>query len=287
MAAVLLVLLWLYETDSVIDTPAPGTLSCAEYKENINQLYRLIPNDTAPGTRCRMTPPRCGPTGLLFNPPGMQTYYYRSQCYHELALATQNEAHCADVIERKSLLFDGSRLSQQACRARVRQIHADRAAARVDPATVARIDTLTAAYDRDRNLSITLSLAPAMPAYGTYAIATTAHLHRDDPGTAAATEVTLALNASHPAISRDRRYARLLPIGDELLQLTPALGTPARLTYRVDGGQLEDYLEHSARHDYTLEVRLQFLESTAGALADPDRPRQAYISRKVMNLSIQ
>lgn len=281
----LLALLWALETDSLPGRGADGPVSCREYKENINSLYKLIPNDTPAEERCRLTPPRCGPTGLIFNPAGMQSYYYRSQCYHELAIASLNEAHCAAVVERPSLIFDGSHFSQQACLASVRQIHADRAAPRVGPDAVARINTLTAAFDREQHLVITLTLSPDTPVYGAYAIATTAHLHTDNTGNAPDTGVTVALNASHPAIRRDRQYARLLPVGGEVLQLTPELGIPASLTYRANSGQLVDYLERSARRDFTLEVSLQFLESTAGALADPDIRRAAYISKSARRVT--
>lgn len=283
-ALLLFVLLWVYETDSLFEPDAPGTLSCSAYKANINSLYKLIPSDTTPEARCLLTPHRCGPTGLLFNPSGMQTYYYRSQCYHDLAIAALNEAHCTAVIERKSLLFDGSHYSPHACLARVRQIRADQAAPRVDPNRVARIETLAASFKQDRELAITLTLAPEKPVYGAYALTTTAQLDGDSTGTA---QVTLALNASHPAITRDRRYARLLPVGDEVLQLTPEHGKPASLTYRADAAQLVDYLKRTGGGRFTLSVRLQFLESAAGALADPALSRDAYISEKVMRITAQ
>lgn len=280
----LLVLLWLYETGWLFGRDTTGSLSCAEYRENINTLYTLIPDNTTPEARCRMTPARCGPTGLIFNPAGMQTYYYRSQCYQELAIASLNEAHCAAVMERPSLLFNGAFFSQQACLAKVRQARADRAAPRVGPGAIARIETLMAAFDREQNLSVTLTLSPDRPVYGIYAIATTAHLETDNAGSTAGAAVTVALNARHPAITRDRRYARLLPIGDELLQLTAAFGVPASLTYRADAGQLVDYLKRGAGRRFTLAVRLQFLESAIGALADPALRRDVYISEKVLPL---
>jgi hypothetical protein len=287
LAGLLLALLWAFETDKLPGRAADGPVSCREYTKNINSLYKIIPRDTPAEERCRLTPPRCGPTGLIFNPAGMQSYYYRSQCYHELAIASLDEAHCSAVVERRSLIFDGSHYSQQACLTTLRQIRADRAAPRVEPGAVARIDTLTAAFDQEQHFSVTLTLSPETPVYGTYAIATTAHLDMDSPGAATGTAVTVALNASHPAIRRDRRYARLLPIGDELLQLTAELGQPASLTYRADTGQLVAYLKRSTRRDFALRVRLQFLESTTGALAEPDIHRGAYISEKVMQFTTQ
>jgi hypothetical protein len=280
----LFILLWVYETDSLFEAETPGTLSCTTYKSNINSLYQVIPKDTAAEDRCRLTPPRCGPTGLLFNPPGMQSYYYRSQCYADLAVTTLNAAHCNAVIERKSLLFDGSHFSQQACLSRLSQIRADRDAPRIDPGRVARIETLSARFEQDGKLAITLTLAPGQPVYGYYALATTAWLDGSDTGTEQVPQVTMALNASHPAITRDRRYARLLPVGNEVLQLSPGLGEPASLTYLADAGQLVDYLKRATGGRFRLSVRLQFLESTSGALADPALPREAYISEKRMHL---
>jgi len=46
---------------------------------------------------------------------GGKTYYYRSACYMELVRRTGRAALCAKVVERRSLLGDGSHHSPKAC----------------------------------------------------------------------------------------------------------------------------------------------------------------------------
>lgn len=59
-------------------------------------------------------------TWLIFNPKGRQTYYIRSECFQKMAVRNRDEDLCREVAERKSLYFDGSAVSEKACREAVR-----------------------------------------------------------------------------------------------------------------------------------------------------------------------
>ncbi|MFZ2988611.1 hypothetical protein [Ideonella sp.] len=54
-------------------------------------------------------------------PGGGRTYYYRSACFMELARRTGNAAWCDRVLQRRSLLGDGSAVSPASCQAMVAQ----------------------------------------------------------------------------------------------------------------------------------------------------------------------
>ncbi len=71
--------------------------------------------------RCESIDPEASRTGLIFNPPGKQSYYERSRCFLGLAVESRNVGLCARVIERESWFFDGSGISPEACREAVRE----------------------------------------------------------------------------------------------------------------------------------------------------------------------
>lgn len=58
-------------------------------------------------------------TFMIFNPPGWQTYYRRSYCFQRAASELRDEMLCEEVRERKSVFFNGSGVSRDACLARV------------------------------------------------------------------------------------------------------------------------------------------------------------------------
>jgi hypothetical protein len=61
-------------------------------------------------------------TGLLFNGPGMQTYYNRSYCFLELAVKERVTSLCQQVKERQALILDGSGVSSKTCEKRVNEV---------------------------------------------------------------------------------------------------------------------------------------------------------------------
>jgi hypothetical protein len=79
--------------------------------------------------RCAAIPATRYVTGLIGNPDGMQTYYERSRCLQEAAVALRAPALCNGVRARHSWFFDGSAFSPEACRRLVaRQVRHDVAA---------------------------------------------------------------------------------------------------------------------------------------------------------------
>jgi len=59
--------------------------------------------------------------GLVFNPPGYQQFYVRSECLQKLAIATREITLCEGVRERRGLFLDGSQISKTSCESKVRQ----------------------------------------------------------------------------------------------------------------------------------------------------------------------
>ncbi len=264
------------------DRTAPVTgvngITCEAYEEKINALHELFPAGITAEERCEMTPRDCGATGLIFNPRGMETYYYRSACYAELARSTLEGRHCDEVEERQSLFFDGHFYSREACLDRVGQLLADRSAPKIGSAKIARVDSLEARFDGPRQLAIDLGLVPESPVPGFYAIAATAEI--EGP-----TEVFVALNPQHPAIARSDRYGRLLPISNWILRIDA--GRPyGRIRVVSNANQLRDHLARGGARHFTLKIELQFLESADGALPDAAEPRQAYISRRAVRVPL-
>ena len=90
-------------------------ISCSQYEENINHLYRIIPKQLTPEQKCAVIPDNCGQSWLLFNPDGMEIYYYKSRCYMELAIKTGNRKMCNQVKQRRSIFLDGAYFSLKSC----------------------------------------------------------------------------------------------------------------------------------------------------------------------------
>ncbi len=82
-------------------------------------------------------------TWLFFNPKGRQTYYLRSECFQQMAVRERDESLCNEVVERKSLYFNGSGVSPGACREAVLKQKQPDSAARVRPEAIHRIRTVT------------------------------------------------------------------------------------------------------------------------------------------------
>jgi len=77
--------------------------------------------------QCAPIRPGAYETFMIFNRPGRHTYYKRSYCFQNAAISLRDEMLCDEVRERKSLLFDGSKISKQACRIAVaKQTEKDR-----------------------------------------------------------------------------------------------------------------------------------------------------------------
>jgi hypothetical protein len=102
-------------------TPGPGALcllsisvclllaaevAAASYEEDRAQAVK----------RCEAISPSDHQSGLLFNPDGLRSYYVRSQCLQEVAVRFRDAALCAQVRERRSLLWSSWGYSPSRCR---------------------------------------------------------------------------------------------------------------------------------------------------------------------------
>ena len=68
---------------------------------------------------CRSIDEKKYVTGLLFNGPGMHTYFERAYCYRELAVQERDVSLCRFVKQRRSLFFNGSQVSGAVCKQKV------------------------------------------------------------------------------------------------------------------------------------------------------------------------
>lgn len=81
-------------------------------------------------------------TVLIGNSKNYQTFYFRSECYQKMAIQNRDEILCDKVEERKSIFFDGSAISQQACLEAVKKKMNQDFTERVRPETIHRIQSV-------------------------------------------------------------------------------------------------------------------------------------------------
>jgi len=106
---------------------------------------------------CREMSHQSFQTWLIFNPKDRETYYIRSECVQRMAVRDRDEGLCSEVVERKSLYFDGSAISPAACREAVQKQKEQDLAGRVQAGTIRRIQSVsvirTPAGDADVHVS--------------------------------------------------------------------------------------------------------------------------------------
>jgi hypothetical protein len=77
--------------------------------------------------RCEAIDPRATPSGRFFNPDGYRSYYLRSLCFQEAAVAFRDPALCRRVKRRRSLFSSSWGYSRQNCEKLVDEgVRADR-----------------------------------------------------------------------------------------------------------------------------------------------------------------
>jgi len=77
--------------------------------------------------QCQAIDPADYQSGLFFNPDGYRSYYVRSECFQKTAVQFRDEALCAEVRQRVSLLSSSWGYSRTRCRELVAQgVAADR-----------------------------------------------------------------------------------------------------------------------------------------------------------------
>ena len=78
-------------------------------------------------TRCEAIDPSAHQTGMIFNPEGYRSMYFRSACFQDAAVLFRDEPLCAKVKERRSFFFSSWGYSPKHCRQRVAEgLAADR-----------------------------------------------------------------------------------------------------------------------------------------------------------------
>ncbi|HVR14951.1 MAG TPA: hypothetical protein VMS25_01230 [Candidatus Limnocylindrales bacterium] len=71
--------------------------------------------------QCQAIDPADYQSGLFFNPDGYRSYYVRSECFQKTAVQFRDEALCAEVRQRVSLLSSSWGYSRTRCRELVAQ----------------------------------------------------------------------------------------------------------------------------------------------------------------------
>jgi hypothetical protein len=65
---------------------------------------------------CEAIDPSDSQSSLIFNPDGYRSYYVRSKCFQDAAVAFRDQALCAEVKERRSLLSSSWGYTPERCR---------------------------------------------------------------------------------------------------------------------------------------------------------------------------
>jgi len=114
-----LALLWSISGVLLADT-ALGEPDAFRREKNHRSAYPLRQHLLDAGSEaCTVIDKDSYVTGLLFNGPGLHTYYQQAYCFLELAVRERAPELCRQVRERRSLFFDGSGVGKAVCEARV------------------------------------------------------------------------------------------------------------------------------------------------------------------------
>jgi len=249
-----------------------ANISCKQYKENINELYKLIPGDLSLEEKCNIIPDKCGVSGLLFNPEGMKSYYYKSECFFKLAIQTLDEKYCNKVVERKALFRGGAYFSRESCLRKIRQIKSDAKAKKVKPKDIHRIQSLRV-YAKGKELEVEVFLTDGNVT-GKYALSFLAHY------TEKGTDITAALNPQAPEIKYDKSFERFRPVNHWILEIN---NSQKQINFKISKTSysiVRKFIDKGGRVKFSLS--LQFLQSNYGEIADTEK-RNEYISAFQLN----
>lgn len=115
---------------------------------------------------CESISSRAYETGLIGNSKNYQTYYFRSECYQKMAIQNRDDKLCEQVKERKSMFFNGSAISQQACLTAVKNQESKDFTERVKPESVHKIEKVEISLTPARDFDV--KVFPAGTLWGTY-----------------------------------------------------------------------------------------------------------------------
>ena len=80
-----------------------------------DQFYYAVAIDFTAPEFCGKITRRARGGGGGFNPIGYQTKYLRSECFYDLARATQNPDLCTEVMPLNEMFLDGSKFNEASC----------------------------------------------------------------------------------------------------------------------------------------------------------------------------
>lgn len=106
------------------------------------------------GETCESISPRSYSTALIFNPEDYEIFYIRSECYKRLAVRNSNEKLCEKVREKKSLFYDGSAVSKEACLREVKKQKEKDFAERVEVETIHKIQVMNITQPRPGDFDV-------------------------------------------------------------------------------------------------------------------------------------
>jgi hypothetical protein len=143
--------------------PASGSqmLNKSAYEDALEKMNHIRGVET-----CESIPASTYESFLIFAPSNMQTYYFRSSCFQQVAVQTRDAKLCDQVIERKAMLLDGSGISTNAChKAVLEQMNKD-FAERVRPESIHKIERVELSTAPSGDIEV--RVFPAGSLWGTY-----------------------------------------------------------------------------------------------------------------------
>lgn len=256
----------------MVPSPAEAVVSCSEYTERneYSSLSEIIPPNLPEEKKCELIPDECGYTGLIFNPKGMQTSYFKSECYYDIAIKRLDKTFCDLVVERKSLIFNGSYYSPESCRKKIDATKADIAAPKMDPRNIHVIQKITPVI-KDGIITVTVDLINGTVG-GYYTLAVSANYGM--------TSASWNPNGVDIDIKYDRKFERFHPLNHWILHLDKDRKS---FVFTSDISRQIDDLKEASHAELTIE--LQFIQSDDGIIADMKK-QDSYISRNKVYLNI-
>lgn len=231
-------------------------------------LTCFLPAGARAQDECASIPEHAGATGLIFNADGQQVYYERSRCFMEHALRSGDVALCDKVLERRSLLFDGSYYSVATCRRLVARARAAEAAPKVAPGSAYLLEAVTLTLE-GQEARVRFALSPDGVA-GIYGI--DLRFEYVNGGT----RVGGSFNPESPSIEYHNAFERFAPVRRWVAEFE---SEHEAIEFRLSGRHFEETLAaRRAGVPVTLTAMLEILRAESGAIPDPSLGYESVVS---------